>query len=222
MRNINKYLVCFLPLMVALGLPDGVKAQSRGWGAGIGVGVGPGYGYGPYWGPGWGPGWGIYPSHFPGFYGNGLSMYGPPVPTHRPIPGVFGGGDSQFFGLPPLYRPGFYNYAYIPISGPGRLPDSVQVGPVSGPIDVLAIDPEAKAGPLEVEVRLPREDAKLFVDGVAFEGTGRVRRFATPELAAGRQVTYEIRAEWPVDGLGTTHTKRVTGKASEKVVVEIR
>ena len=60
------------------------------------MGVGYGYGAGPYWG--------VMPFYYDGFYGNGLSMYGPPVPTGKPIPGVFGGGDSRFFDpIPPAY-----------------------------------------------------------------------------------------------------------------------
>jgi uncharacterized protein (TIGR03000 family) len=75
-----------------------------------------GPGFGPFWGP-WGygptvaPGWsypGLYGGPFVGypgyaFYGpragsswsNGLSLYGPPVPTYGPIPGVFGNNDLR-------------------------------------------------------------------------------------------------------------------------------
>ena len=109
MRTLAVRFALFLPVMLALGLPTQSWAQSRAFG--VGVGVGPAYGYGPFWGPGWG--WGVFPNYYQGFYGNGLSMYGPPVPTYRPIPAC-SAGDSQFFGLP-LYQPGFYNFAYIPL-----------------------------------------------------------------------------------------------------------
>jgi hypothetical protein len=57
------------------------------------------FGYGPRVGPWFGPGlWGWYP-YYPGavgsFWSNGLSLYGPPVPTQGPIPGSFGGGDAR-------------------------------------------------------------------------------------------------------------------------------
>jgi hypothetical protein len=32
--------------------------------------------------------------------------------------------------------------------------------------------------------------------------------------------TYDLRAEWKTDGLATTHLKKVTGRAGEKVVVD--
>ena len=166
-----------------------------------------------------GPYFGAYPLYYNGFYGNGMSMYGPPVPTHRPIPGVFGGGDSQFFGLPPLYRPGFYNFAYVPLSKPAPLPAAI-AEPEPEVLPPPAAD--VKAGPLEVEIRVPRADAKVFIDGAESKGEGRVRKFATPELEAGREVRYEIRVEWTVGGLTTTHTQTITGRAGGRVVVDVK
>ncbi len=65
---------------------------------GVGVGVYNGYPY-PAGGIGFMPYW------YNGFYGNGMSMYGPPVPTYAPVPGTFGAADyrvnnnAPFFGL---------------------------------------------------------------------------------------------------------------------------
>ncbi len=214
--RIHSRLVLSIPVMLAFALPTDVKAQSRGWGVGVGIGVGPGFGYGPYWGPGFG----VYPTRFPGYYGSGLSMYGPPVPTYRPIPGVFGGGDSRFFDLPPLYRPGFFNYAYVPLHKPSALSGTVVEGTVPPALEVLPSF-DAKAGPFDVEVRLPRADAKLFIDGTESKGTGKVRTFATPALAADQEVSYDLRIEWTIDGLTTTHSRKITGRAGGKVVVEV-
>ena len=62
-------------------------------------GYGYGFGFGPRVGPWFGPGlWGWYP-YYPGavgsFWSNGLTLYGPPVPTQGSIPGSFGGGDAR-------------------------------------------------------------------------------------------------------------------------------
>src|SRR5262245_22871391 len=132
-------------------------------------------------------------------------MYVPPVTTYRPIPGVFGGGDSQFFGLPPLF-PG-WGFAHFH-GADGYLVQGDRAPFLERP------------APIEVEVRLPREDAKVFVDGAESKLSGAVRYFATPEMATAQTHTYEIRAEWKADGLTTTHTKKVTGRAGEKVVVD--
>jgi uncharacterized protein (TIGR03000 family) len=208
MRPLAFRLLMTVPVLIGLGFTSNVQAQSRSWS--VGVGVGWGYGYGPYWG--------MYPNYYNGFYGNGLSMYGPPVPTYKPIPGVFGGGDSQFFGPPPIY-PGWVSGAYIPLSRPSRLPAAVVEAPAELPPPAVLLE---KPVALEVEVRLPNDNARLFVDGAEVQGSGVHRKFATPPLETTAPFTYELRAEWTVDGLTTTHSKSVTGKAGDKLVVEFK
>ena len=230
MRSIAIRIVLSLPVMIVLGFTDEARAQVRYRSVGIGVGVG--VGYGPYWGPGWGwgGGWAYQPNYnyWNGSWGNGLSLYGPPVPTGKPVPGMFGGGDSQFFPPPPLY-PGWVHGVYIPIHKPATLPPAIIDQTVPGaelppPADVLP--PPAprldKPAALEIEVRLPNEDAKLYIDGEATKSTGLVRSFATPAQDRIETFTYDVRAEWLVDGFKTTHTKRVVGRAGEKVVVEFK
>jgi uncharacterized protein (TIGR03000 family) len=195
-----------VPVLIILGLAADVRAQAHSWGAGIGVWSG--YGYGPVWG--------FYPTHYHGFYGNGLSMYGPPVPTGKPIPGVFGGGDSMFFDLPPIY-PGWVRGGYVPLGGPAALPPELVAPPVVLPPPAPALDRPAA---LEVEVRLPRADARLYIDGAESKGSGTVRHFRTPEVTTAQTYGYDLRAEWTVEGLTTTHAKRVIGRAGEKVVVD--
>ena len=218
MRPVAMRIILSVPILIALGFAEEVRAQSRAWG--VGVGVGYGYGYGPYWGrPGFGPYWGVMPNYYNGFYGNGLSMYGPPVPTGKPVPGMFGGGDSQFFGLPPLY-PGWMYEICVPINKPDRLPAGVlEPGAIPQP-EILPAPALDKPAPLEVEVRLPREDAVLFIDGVEAKGTGITRVLTTPPFATAQAFTYDLRAEWKQDGRTTTHSKRVTGRAGEKVVAD--
>jgi len=200
-----------VPVLIVLGLTGQAGAQHRPWA--VGVGIGYGYGAGPYWG--------VMPFYYDGFYGNGLSMYGPPVPTGKPIPGVFGGGDSRFFDpIPPAYfYPGWVGGGWVPVGKPAPLPAAVVEAPPELPAPAAAL---ATPAPLEVEVRVPRADARLFIDGAEATGSGVVRKFATPPLATTAAHTYELRAEWAVDGLTTTHAKAVTGRAGEKVVVEFK
>jgi uncharacterized protein (TIGR03000 family) len=200
-------VLLFLPLLIVLGLAADVRAQVHSWGAGVGI----------WWGYGYGPYWGVYPTHYQGFYGNGLSMYGPPVPTGKPIPGVFGGGDSMFFDLPPIY-PGWVHGAYVPLAGPAVLPPAV-----TGPPPLILPPPAvtlARPCALEVEVRLPCSDARLYIDGAESNTAGTVRHFRTPELGTAQEFGYDLRAEWTAEGLTTTHAKRVLGRPGEKVVVD--
>jgi uncharacterized protein (TIGR03000 family) len=200
-----------VPLLLVLGAPGAATAGNRPWAVGLGVG----------WGYGGGPYWGVMPFYYPGFYGNGLSMYGPPVPTGKPIPGVFGGGDSMFFDpIPPAYPyPGWVGGGWVPLAKPAALPPDVVEVPAEPvpPPTVLA-----RPAPLAVEVRLPRADARLFIDGTEAKATGPVRTFTTPPLPTTAPYTYELRAEWAVDGRTTTATRQVTGRAGDKVVVEFK
>jgi uncharacterized protein (TIGR03000 family) len=200
-----------VPVLIVIGLAGEVRAQNRAWAFGIGVGYG--NGSGPYWG--------VMPFYYPGFYGNGLSMYGPPVPTGKPIPGVFGGGDSRFFDpIPPAYPyPGWVGGGWVPLSRPAPLPVSIVDAPVEMGPPAMAL---AQPAPLEVEIHMPRTDARLFVDGTEVKSTGLVRKLTTAPLGTTAAYTYEFRTEWSIDGLTTTATKQVIGRAGEKVVVEFK
>lgn len=224
-------LLLLLPVMIVVGVTGEARAQAqRAWGVGVGIGYGsyggPGwgrFGYGPFWGPGWG----AFMPYYPGFYGNGLSMYGPPVPTGKPVPGVFGGADADlyYYRTPRVY-PGYVFAQYGTFGNPGSLPPGVVAGPGGEPLPPPMGPPVPeldKPAPFEVEVRLPKEDAKVFINGVEAESAGAVRQYATPARPTAEPLSYDIRAEWTDDkGLKTGHTKKVTGRPGEKVVVEFK
>lgn len=239
-------LHAFLPILVALTLGSEGKAQTGGIGIGVGVGsgfpgFGPGYGYGygPYWGPGWGRGWypGWYPGVFPGQmygnYSNGLSMYGPPVPTYRSVPGMFGGADSRFFPPPSAYRPGFYNYAWMPIHRspsslstveiqkspvvltPATLPDEIlQNGGLPKPLGVLT-----DAAPFELEIHVPNKDAQISINGQNAPGDGLIRSFKSSPVDAVDSHTMEVKATWTTPDGKISHTKRITTLPGERAKV---
>src|SRR5262249_36819376 len=114
--------------------------------------------------------------------------------------------------------PGWRSWVCAPFCQPLCVPPALLSPPAE------ALPPPApfldKPAALEVEVRLPTPDAKLFIDGVEVKSTGAVRNFATPELPTAQFFTYDLRAEWKTDGLTTTHLKKVTGRAGEKLVVD--
>ena len=72
---------------------------------------------------------GYYPSAYHTQWSNGLTLYGPPVPTFGPTPGAFGGSDAhrKYFsgGLP---RYGWFGY-YTPSPRPRDLTVSVYPQP---------------------------------------------------------------------------------------------
>jgi uncharacterized protein (TIGR03000 family) len=183
----------------------------------FGFGVGAYSGPGPY--GGYGSVIGITPFYYQGFYGNGASMYGPPVPTYGPGPGVFGGSDERIRHMPPVFGYGTGWFGYRSPS-PRPLPnfDFVEPGrvlPYPEPIPA----PGAAAPCMELEVRVP-ESARVFVDGTATTPTGSVRRFASPPLNPDEVYTYELRAEWDDNGKPHSETRTVTGKPGQPYVID--
>src|SRR5436853_568690 len=86
--------VMVLATMIALGSHAAARAQYIGGG----IGIRPSGPYGGYY-----PGYlGVFPGGYNGFWSNGFSMYGPPVPTYGTVAGTFGGGDQRLsnFGVP--------------------------------------------------------------------------------------------------------------------------
>ena len=136
------------------------------------------------------------PFYYPGFYGNGLSMYGPPVPTGKPIPGVFGGGDSQFFDpIPPAYLyPGWVGGGWVPLAKPGPLPAAVVEAPAEVPPPA---DGPGEAGP--AGGRGPGPAGRT--PGCSSTGPRRRRPGRSASSPPRRwdstaSYTYELRAEW--------------------------
>lgn len=131
---------------------------------------GPGFGFGPRVGPWFGPGvWG-YPFFFSGAYGgfwlNGNSLYGPPVPTYGPIPGSFGGSDAQrlYYGNGGFFS--LYQSSGAGVRGAARdfapvVPPSDWGGPRFGTRDVKRRYAQDRADPQSAIDRAYR-DANRF------------------------------------------------------------
>jgi uncharacterized protein (TIGR03000 family) len=77
----------------------------------------------------------------------------------------------------------------------------------------------ASASPARLEVHLP-DTAELWIDGVKSNQSGTMRAFVTPELQAGKQYAYELRATWSDQGRQVTETRRVSFRAGDKVDVD--
>jgi uncharacterized protein (TIGR03000 family) len=213
------------PLIVAVNLPSSSHGQTIS-GGGIGIGVGYGSPWGPFWGPRFGPTFGagfgpwfgpgfglVSPNRIDSFWGNGMSLYGPPVPTYRAIPGVFGAADDRFHGPPPnfgLTPWGWGSYGFIPLNSPSsRNTDSPRVSFLDN------------AGtPIKLEVLVPTPNTKVFIDNQETTSTGLQRYFNSPSLLGRDTYTYSIRAEWTDGENKVTHTKQVSGRPGDQVRVE--
>ena len=243
----RRTLRAFATTLAAIAVAAPAQAAPRinpssafGVAGGIYVGPRPGGGYGPIVG--------FFPTYYPGFYGNGYSAYGPPVPTYGPFPGVFGGSDQRLMQNPPIFGFGTGWFGYRSPSprpapnfdyrAPGLSPfDGILPTPRLDPSPTLlpenqlpkpqdvgvssapAAPPPAQTPCFRLHVRVP-DGARVFVDGTASTQSGPLRTFASPLLNADEIYTYEVRAEWDEQGKAKAETRHVTGKPGKPIVVD--
>ncbi len=173
-----------------------------------------------------GPRVGVYGTVWPGSYGsyngfwsNGFSLYGPPVPTYGSVPGVFGGADQQLSNLPNIY---IQNGADIGLGGSG----AGGGGPrrrfyYSGEQANPAANPAAATGQATIDVRVPVANAEVFFEGTNTQHTGVRRLFLSPIIQVGTTYYYKIRATWKQpDGKIVDQERSVGVRAKETTVVD--
>ncbi len=193
-----------------------VNNPGRAYGVGVGVYNGPHPSGGPYNGPLYG----VSPLYYRGFYGNGMSMYGPPVATYGPIPGTFGGSDYRLTQNAPFFGT---SLGWMGSRSPSPRPTpNLNFNPPAFPNDGgPRIEQIPEGGtPLVVEVRVPLENAIVFVNNEVTRQQGVVRRYASPPLKSDEEFEYTIRAEWIINGQRTSLTKKITGKPGETIVAD--
>ena len=173
-----------ITLVVLLGGSGVAQAQS----VGVGIyGARPAAVYGTYW-----PGYlGAYPGAYNGFWSNGFSLYGPPVPTYGSIPGSFGGSDQRRSNFPNIY---IQNGASIGLGGSG----SGGAGPRRRHwygADGTA-NPAVTNGQALIDVRVPAADAEVYFEGNNTRQSGARRLFQSPAIQVGTTFFYKVRARW--------------------------
>lgn len=193
---------------------------------------GPGLGWG-YYGLAAGPwiGWPWFNSGATrGFWTNGLSLYGPPIPTYGPTPGVFAQNDMnrtwKHYLLP--MQPGF-GWVGIYAPSPRPKPVSVSVWPIpnghlpssSGfePVPIHPQDtPQSSPGAsLILSVKLPQPTAEVFVDGVRTLQTGTDRVYESPPLDGGKEYRYQVTATWIEGGVKVERTEIARGRPGDVI-----
>ena len=166
---------------------------------------------------------GFYPFYAPrGFYTNGFSMYGPPVPTYAPVPGMFGGSDQRLLNFwtpadwdrtrPRNYGPNDYVYPGTRPSNPGKPDAEPDLLPAPRPLPANAA--------AQFEVRLPSATAEVTFDGDPTRQNGSTRLFESPPLPRGQSFTYEVKANWRENGQEFTRSRSVTVQGGKRAVVD--
>jgi uncharacterized protein (TIGR03000 family) len=189
----------------------------------------PGVGRGAYVGPGafragWWPG---QQSVIGSTWTNGLSRYGPPIPTYTPTTGTFGNADiSRLFPYQP--PPPFFGFG--PVVGLGW---ASRMSPSPRPLPTVSVYPQApmRASSVVVQpsteaphcirvmVTMPHETADLWVEKQVIASKGVERIFESPALELGQRYSYQIMARWVVDGKEVAESRTVTAQAGDLVRV---
>jgi uncharacterized protein (TIGR03000 family) len=159
---------------------------------------------------------GIYPyGSYNGFWSNGFSLYGPPVPTYGSIPGTFGGSDQRL-----------YNFSNINIQNGAAFGLGTPGAGGAGPWRRFSANGET-AGPLPaggkatIDVRVPVADAEVLFEGNSTHQNGPRRLFQSPMVEVGQTYFYKIRAKWKQpNGAVVDQEKTVGVRANETTVVD--
>ena len=198
---------------------------SIGFGLGLWapLGAGPQFAYGPNYGYlsrsyGLGYGW-YYPAAFGSFWTNGLSLYGPPVPTFGTTPGSFGGSDShRNYFLQNYYSMDWDAYRYKSQMPYGWLPTAKWAEQAR----VCSVKLPTPSAPdrARILVRVMHADAELWIGTSKATAIGADRSFETPALEIGKRYDYEFIARWLEKGVPKAESRTVTVKGGDSVEVD--
>jgi uncharacterized protein (TIGR03000 family) len=163
-----------------------------------------------------GVGVGIYPyGSYNGFWSNGFSLYGPPVPSYGSVPGYFGGSDQRLYNFSNI---NIQNGASFGLGTPG----AGGAGPWRRYSSTgQAASPPPAGGQATIDVRVPAADAEVSFEGNNTRQTGPRRLFQSPMVEAGQTFFYKIRAKWKrPDGTVVDQERTVGVRANETTVVD--
>lgn len=169
-----------------------------------------GYGYRGYYRPGYyGRGYGYYGGYYP-YYGLGLG-WGLGYPYYG-----YGSG-YPYYGYSSYYYPySSYGYSYPSYSGIDYTPpaevytDDSDVAPIGNAEQYTSTSKldALNDNRAHITIRVPDENAVLTVNGLQMASTGKERYFQSPELTSG-EYSYDVKAQWQVNGKPVTETKKV-------------
>ncbi|MCS6864415.1 MAG: TIGR03000 domain-containing protein [Gemmataceae bacterium] len=168
------------------------------------------------------PPWIGFPGAIGSFWTNGLSLYGPPVPTYGPLPATLGNSDLERAWR---QHAGFAGYGWVGLyaASPRPKPPTVHVRPTVEALPPMPGVPPPATNPgrcLILSVKVPQPAAEVFVDGQPTTQTGTDRIFESPPLAAGSTYRYTITARWIERGQLLEMTREVLGTPGEVVRVD--
>ena len=205
----RRLLIASFAILLSVGTADAQIFNNPTRTYGVGDSTGPG----PRWS---GLGLGVFPLNFRGSPGPAEGTYS--APDHRifNVAPSFGMGLGWFGKRSPSPRPE-PNFPFNP-----PVQNSTAEPPLDLPPDAKPV-PEPIAAPkqsITIEVRVPIENAQVFVNNQPTKQTGMVRMFGSPALPAGAKYQYEIRVEWSADGQSHVVKETLIGAPGEKLIAD--
>jgi uncharacterized protein (TIGR03000 family) len=193
-----RFIDAAVPAVTALALLLAPAAVQAGGGGGRGGGGGYHGGYGGYHG-------GHYGYHGGYGYGFGVGIY------------LGGGYPYGYYGAPLAYPLDYYGAPAVPIAvTPPAVPAPVAPGAADPGAGPLPQPPDLTA---HVIVRVPAEAEVWFGPGKTRQA-GETREFVSPELAPGKEYTYEVKARWAQGGKDVVQTREIVVWAGTRSAVD--
>jgi uncharacterized protein (TIGR03000 family) len=115
---------------------------------------------------------------------------------------------------------GYYNGYYGGYYGAGWEGRTIVVGDRQEENQEVGKDESLTAAPATIIVSLPT-DARLTIDDAATVSTSARRVFTSPDLPAGREFHYTLKAEFRRDGKPVVVSKQITVRAGEETDVTL-
>jgi uncharacterized protein (TIGR03000 family) len=152
--------------------------------------------------------------------GGAMSGYSPTAPGGLSWPGAFSYTQRNYwYGYNWPYK-GYYNHHY---NGPppyfpsgasatskGDQNSYYSYGSLSG----------QEGGTARVKVTLPDADAQVWFEGQLTRQRGKERGFVSPQLDAGQEYVYDVRARWTENGREVERTRTVRVRADGVATVD--
>jgi uncharacterized protein (TIGR03000 family) len=153
---------------------------------------------------------------------------------------VFGGPYYGGYYYGPYYRSYYYPYYYPPVTvynppvtmynPPATVynpPATVYSAPVTAYGEPVARQSfyaaQADTGrAVNLHIKVPRADARLWIEGQETQSAGIEREFQSPPLEPGQAYNYTIRAAWMENGDEVSREQKLDVRAGQDVVVDFR
>jgi uncharacterized protein (TIGR03000 family) len=114
----------------------------------------------------------------------------------------------------PIYTPAPFGYPQEPIAQGPATPPQEEIPQPTGPTRV----PPTNAA--LIEIRVPTDFTQVWFDNESSSSIGRMRYYITPDLPAGKECHYDVKASWNINGQVVTQERKISVQAGQTSKVD--